>query len=105
MIFYFTDKNDFEKRIIEDILSDNHIGYKVITNYIDAEITADDKEYDDIYIVSYDIKINTSLEMFDYLKWLVDKRIIQVVKLNKCYRKREKRHKVSKDKNEIDISE
>ena len=84
MIFYFADKNDFEKRIIEDILSEHHIGYEVITNHLQVEMESED----DIYIVSYDIKVNTTLEMFDYLKWLLDKRIIQVVKLNKCYRKR-----------------
>lgn len=98
MIFYFNDKNNFEKHIIEDILSDHHIKHKVITNYMDVGI--EEEEDTNIYIVSYDIKVDTSLEMFDYVKWLVDKRIIQVVKLNKCYKKRGAKRK----KDEINIS-
>ena len=90
MIFYLTDKNDFEKRIIENILCEHHIKHKTIANHIPIEVESEDEDdcYDEIYIISYDIKVDTTLEMFDYLKWLLDKRIIQVIKLNKCYKKR-----------------
>lgn len=99
MIFYFNDKNDFEKRIIDDVLCEHNIKHKIITNHIPYETNENEEFFEEIYILSYDIQVNTSLEMFDYLKWLVDKRIIQVVKLNKCLKKRMK-----KKKDEIDIS-
>lgn len=99
MIFYFNDKNDFEKRIIDDILCEHHIKHKIITNHIPYDSEEEEDFIDEIYIISYDIQVDTSLEMFDYLKWLVDKRIIQVVKLNKCFKK-----KAKGKKHEIDVS-
>ena len=97
--FYFIDKNDFEKKIITDVLNENDVKYKVITKheilYFEEDI--DDKEYVEEHIVSHDIMlINISLEMFDYIKYLVDKRASLVVKLNKCLKKRIKKQKEKK---------
>lgn len=105
MIFYFTDKNDFERRIIDDVLTEHGIKHKIIVNHIPMDCEygeEEEEEYTEIYIVSFDIKVDTTLEMFDYIKWLVDKRITTVVKLNRCYKKRAKNRK--KDKDEIGIS-
>ena len=105
MIFYFTDKNDFERRIIDDVLTEHGIKHKIIVNHIpmDCEYEDEDEEYTEIYIVSFDIKVDTTLEMFDYIKWVIDKRITTVVKLNRCYKKRAK-EKNGKKKNAINIS-
>lgn len=99
MNFYFLDKNDFEKQIIVDVLTDNNIKHKVITKeepfYLEKEIeTSKEKEkiIEEGYILCYDIMlINISLETFDYMKYLIDKKTTLVVKLNKCLRKRIKK--------------
>ena len=105
MNFYFLDKNDFEKDIIVDVLSDNHIKNKVITKqeifYLDNNKEEEETDYlDEAYIISYDIMlIDISLETFDYMKYLVDKKTSLVVKLNRCLKKRIRK----KDKNKIEV--
>ena len=43
--------------------------------------------------------IDISLETFDYMKYLVDKKTSLVVKLNRCLKKRIRK----KDKNKIEV--
>ena len=90
-------------------MCENHIKHKTIKNHVPVDpedVDFDiDKDFDEVYVINYDIMVDTTLEMFDYIKWVIEKRIKLVVNLNKIYYKKQKK-KVSKKQNDtrtIDI--
>ena len=105
MKFYLKDKNYFEKQIIDNVLCEHHIKHKIIKNSIpvdpdDIDFDIDEEDIDEVYVINYDIMIDTSLEILDYIKWVIDKRIKTIIKLNKNYYRKVNKKKVSKKKDD-----
>lgn len=94
MKFIFTDKNPIETDIIIDILADEHINYKVIEQRVPIIVMP----FVFTELIIYDIEINTTLEQFDFVQFLLKKAIKkqkkifkQINLLEKCYNKKGKR--------------
>lgn len=94
MKFVFTDKNSIETDIIIDILTDEHISYKVIEQRVPIIVIP----FVFTELIIYDIEINTTLEQFDFVQFLLKKAIKkqkkifkQINLLEKCYNKKGKR--------------
>lgn len=84
MKFIFTDKNPIETDIITDILTDEHISYKVIEQRV--PIIA--MPFVHTELITYDIEINTTLEYFDFVNRIANEKMKVLIKLEKCYNKR-----------------
>lgn len=94
MKFIFTDKNPIETDIIIDILTDEHISYKVIEQRVPIVVMP----FAFTELIIYDIEINTTLEQFDFINFLFKKAMKkqnkifkQINLLEKCYNRKGKR--------------
>ena len=94
MKFVFTDKNPVETDIITNILTDEHISYKVIEQRVPIVVMP----FVFTELIIYDIEINTTLEQFDFVNFLFKKAMKkqkkifkQINLLEKCYNKKGKR--------------
>ena len=94
MKFVFVDKNPIETDIIIDILTDEHISYRVQEQRIPIVVMP----FVFTELIIYDIEINTTLEQFDFINFLFKKAMKkqnkifkQINLLEKCYNKRYRR--------------
>ena len=92
MKFVFLDKNAVETDIITDILSTENIRYKVA----EKPVTIISMPLMTTEILMYDIEINTTLEYFDFVNRIANRKIKELVKLEKCYAKQVKKRKIKK---------
>ena len=99
MKFIFPDKNPIETDIITDILTDEHISYRVST----SQITTIYYGYGvTVQTFKYNIEVNTIIEKFEFIKFLAKKamkkrkkRFKQIQELEKCYTKKYKKGKIN----------
>lgn len=81
MKFVFLNKNPVETDIIIDILTNEHIGYKIKEQAVSIISTP----FISTELITYDIEINTSLEYFDFINKIANKKMKQLLKLERCY--------------------
>lgn len=95
MKFYLYQKNKFETDVLTNILTDYHIPYEIKENEIPIFSPIDDLPM--FYLVTFDIIIDTTLEKFDYIKFLFEKQKKIIAKLNKCFKKKSYKKKVKEN--------
>lgn len=90
MKFYFLDKNAFEADVICSVLESENIRYK----FVDHKVSSYTTSFVPIaFIVSeptFSIVIDTSLEHWDFLKFLIKKKFKQIKKQQKQINKLER---------------
>ena len=79
MEFVFIDKNKVEKELITDILYEEKIPYKISKQKIE-HVFFDEIEEEELFYVEeiFDIHINTDLNHYDYLTYLINKKTKQL---------------------------
>lgn len=86
MKFYFYDKSEREKDIILEILHQENI-YASVLRKTEKHIAYDDIEDEELIVVveKFTICIDTTLEYFDFIKMLVEKKINILINLERNF--------------------
>ena len=90
MKFYFSDKNAFEAEVICSVLESENIRYNFV-DYKDSSYTT--TFMPTVFMISepkFSIVIDTSLEHWDFLQFLIKKKFKQIKKQQKQINKLEK---------------
>lgn len=90
MKFVFYDKTNDETNIITNILYTEKITYFVKEKIIKSFFFAEEEDDDCAIIVEklYDIYVYTDLAHFDFVKIVANKKLKEIKKLERCYRKK-----------------
>lgn len=94
MKFVFYDKSDYEKELLTDLLHSERIRYVVKREYIELPIDCDDEDEECFELFpTFHIEIDTTLEKFEFMKVLFQKKLEQQQLLEKCFKLKNKKSK------------
>lgn len=90
MEFIFLNKNDLETDIITTVLIEEKIPFYLKKKVVKTCLFSDDIEEDDVMIIEefYDIHTYTDLNHFDFVKIVANKKIEEIKKLERCFKKK-----------------
>ena len=95
--FVFTDKSEDEKELITELLHSENIKYSVKQEVLEITCDCDDEDCDFIELLPiYQIEAYTTLEKFEFIKVLFNKKMAEKIMLEKCFRKRMRKKAVKK---------
>lgn len=94
MKFIFFDKSEYEKELITDLLHSENIKYVIKKEYVEIPYDCEDEESELVeYLANYNIEVFTTLEKFEFIKVLFDKKMKEKIMLEKCFRMKQKKTK------------
>lgn len=90
--FVFFDKTEYEKEIITDLLHSEGIKYVITQEVLEISCDCEDEDCDCVeFLPNYQIEVYTTMEKFEFIKVLFEKKLEQKLMLENCFQMKPKK--------------